>query len=149
MPDTIRRVHYFSIQVPDKPGETFRVLSTLVSAGINLLACAGFSSGRRAHIDVVPDDARKFGAAVKKAKLAFKSRKTGFLIRGEDRPGALADNLRKLAEKGINVIAVDSVTAGKGRWGAILWVKAENVTKAGRLLGAKTGFPRRTRRGTA
>ena len=137
MPDTVRKVNYFSIRVADKPGEAFRVLSTLVSAGINLLACTGFPRGRGAQIDVVPDDARKSSAAGKKARLAFKPRKTGFLVRGEDRPGALADNLRKLAEKGINVTAIDGVTAGKGRWGAILWVKPRDVGKARRLLGAK------------
>ena len=30
MPDTVRKVHYFSTSVPDKPGETFRVLAALV-----------------------------------------------------------------------------------------------------------------------
>jgi hypothetical protein len=137
MSDTVRKVSYFSIRVPDKPGEAFRVLSTLVSAGINLLACSGSPHGRSAQIDVVPDDTSRFNAAVKKAGLAFTPRKTGFLIQGEDRPGALAENLNRLAEKGINVTTVDAVSAGKGRWGAILWVKADDVSKTGRLLGAK------------
>lgn len=137
MPDTVRKVDYFSIQVSDKPGEAFRVLSTLVSAGINLLACTGTPHGRRARIDVVPDDTRKFNAAAKKAGLPFTSKKTGFLIQGEDRPGALADNLGTLAEAGINVTAVDAVAAGKGRWGAILWVKSKDMSKGARLLGAK------------
>ena len=38
MADTVRKVEYFSLQISDKPGEAFKVLSTLVSAGINLLA---------------------------------------------------------------------------------------------------------------
>ena len=137
MADTVRKVSYFATRVPDKPGEAFRVLSTLVSAGINLLAVSGFPRGRGAQIDVVPDDTSKFRAAVKKAGLAFKPKTTGFLIQGPDRPGALADNLRKLAEKGINVTTVDAVTAGKGRWGAIVWVEPDDVARAGRLLGAK------------
>ena len=95
MADTIRKVDYFSTEVPNTPGQTFRVLSTLVSAGINLLACNGSPLGRRARIDVVPDDTRKFNAAARKAGLKFKPKKTGFLIQGDDRPGALASEPEK------------------------------------------------------
>ena len=61
-------------------------LQTLVGAGVNLLACNGFPRGRQAQIDVVPDDSRKFNRAVKKAGLAFKPKRTGFLMQGDDRP---------------------------------------------------------------
>jgi hypothetical protein len=137
MRDTVRKVNYFSMSVPNKPGHAFKVLATLVSAGINLLGCTGISRGRRAQIDVVPDDTRKFTAAAKKARLAFSPKKAGFLIQGEDRAGALAENLKQLAEHGINVTAVDALSAGKGRWGAILWVEPKDVSRAGRLLRAK------------
>ena len=136
MRDTVRKVYYFSLSVPDKPGETFKVLATLVSAGVNLLACTGFPRGRRAQIDVVPDDTRKFAAAAKKAGFAFMPKKAGFLIQGEDRRGALADNLKLLADKKINVVAVDGLSAGSGRWGAILWVDPKDVNRAGRVLRA-------------
>jgi prephenate dehydratase len=137
MADTVRKVDYFSLSVSNTPGQTFKVLATLVSAGINLLACSGFPRGRRAQIDVVPDDTRKFNVAARKGKLRFNPKKTGFLIQGDDRPGALADHLKRLAEKGINVTAVDGLSAGKGRWGAILWVKPKDLARAGRLLRAK------------
>ena len=137
MRDKVRKVDYFSIVVADRPGQTFRVLSTLVSAGVNLLACTGFPHGRRAQIDVVPDDSRKMTRAAKRVGLSFEPKKSGFLIQGKDRPGALAQNLEKLAGAGINVTAVDALSAGSGRWGAILWVKPADVGRAGRVLGAK------------
>jgi hypothetical protein len=137
MPDTVRRVHYFSTSVPDKPGQTFRVLASLVSGGVNLLACAGTSRGRRAQIDIVPDDTRRFAAAAKKAGLAFSQKRAGFLIQGDDRPGALADSLEVLADAGINVAAVDGLSAGSGRWGAIIWVADKDVRRAGSLLRSK------------
>lgn len=137
MPDTVRKVHYFSTAVPNKPGQTFKVLAALVSGGVNLLACAGTTRGRNAQIDVVPDDTRKFAVAAKKAGLAFSEKKSGFLIQGADRPGALADNLRLLADAGINVDAVDGLSAGSGRWGAIVWVGGDDVRRAGRLLRAR------------
>lgn len=137
MGDTVRKVYHHATLVPNKPGQAFKVLATLVSAGINLLGCTGTSRGRRAQIDVVPDDTRKFNAAVRKAGLKFAPKKTGFLIQGEDRPGALAENLARLADAGINVAGIDGVTAGQGRWGAIVWVDPKDVARAGRALRAK------------
>ena len=136
MADTVRRVQYFSIEVPDKPGEAFRVLQALVSAGINLLACSGHGVRRRARIEVVPDDIQAFKAVAAKASLAFAATKDGFLVQGEDRPGALAQNLQRLANAGINVSGIDAMGAGEGRWGAILWVKPEDVSRAATALGA-------------
>jgi hypothetical protein len=137
MNDTVRKVGYFSIQVADKPGEAFGVLQALVSAGVNLLACSGRQLGRRAQIDVVPDDTRKFNLAVNKAGLEFTAAKSGFLIQGEDRAGALAQHLHHLAKAGINVTGVDAMAAGKGRWGAIVWVTPKDVDGAERVFGAK------------
>ena len=138
MADAIRKVEYFSILVPNAPAKAFGVLSTLVSAGINLLACSGIPRGRRAQIDVVPDDARKFKAAVKKAGLTFTPEKSGFMIQGSDRPEALTEHLKKLGDKGINVTGIDALSAGEGRWGAIIWVEQAAVRQAAKTLGAKT-----------
>jgi hypothetical protein len=139
MADTVRRVKYFSIDVPDKPGEAFRVLQALVSSGINLLACRGHTVGRSARIDVVPDDTRAFEAATGKAGLAFTAAKSGFLIQGDERPGALAQNLQRLANAGINVTGIDAIGAGEGRWGAILWVNPEDVSRAEAALEKSMG----------
>jgi len=136
MPDTVRKVHYFTTVVPDRPGQTFKVLAALVSGGVNLLACTGTARGRRAQIDVVPDDTRRFAAAARRAGLDFSEKKSGFLIQGEDRPGALADHLKVLADAGINIDAVDGLSAGSGRWGAIVWVGEGDLRRAGRRLRA-------------
>lgn len=137
MPDTVRKVNHYSMLIPDKPGAAFNVLATLVSAGINLLGCSGAPHGQRAQIDVVPDDTRKFLGAAKRAKLAFKQNRTGYLIQGEDRPGVLADNMKALADARINVTAVDAVSAGGKRFGAIFWVEGKDIARAGRVLRAK------------
>jgi len=137
MRDTVRKVNHYSMLIPDKPGAAFKVLATLVSAGINLLGCTGSPRGQRAQIDVVPDDTRKFLGAAKRAGLSFSAKRSGFLIQGEDRPGALADNLKLLADRKINVTAVDAVSAGGARFGAIFWVDGRDVGRAGRVLRAK------------
>ena len=136
MGESLRKVNHYSMLVPDKPGAAFNVLATLVSAGINLLACSGSPKGKRAQIDVVPDDTRKFVAAAKKSKLSFVENRSGFLLQGEgDRPGVLAGKLKILADQGINVTGVDALSIGD-TWGAILWVGAADVNRASRHLRA-------------
>ncbi len=136
MADTIRRVQYFYTELPDKPGVGARLLEMLKREKVNLLAFSGFPKGRRAQIDFVPADQRAFKAAAKKAQLKLVGPKTAFIIRGNDRVGALADVALKLAKAGINITAVDAVSTGAGRYGAILWVKPRNVNKAAKILKA-------------
>jgi hypothetical protein len=112
------------------------VLAALREAGVNLLAFSGFPKGRKAQIDFIPDDAVKFKAAARKAKLKIGARKRGFLIQGEDRPGAVADLMGKLSAANINVTAIDAVAAAAGRYGAILWVKPPDYGRAAKALGA-------------
>ena len=136
MADVIRKVSYFAMDVADKPGEAARVLTALSRAGVNLLAFSGFPRGRRAQLDFIPEDVELFRKALSTAKLKVQSKKTGFLVQGDDRPGAVAEALQKLADAAINVTAVDGVSAGAGRWGAILWVKPQSVNKAAKVLQA-------------
>ena len=135
MADSIRKVDYFKAQVQDKAGEGARILSALHGEGINLLVFAGFPRGRKAQLDFIPEDGPAFRKAAKKAKLAV-TKKTAFLVQGQDRPGAIAGIVSKLSEAGINITALDAVASGEGRYGAILWVKPEEVRKAAKVLGA-------------
>jgi len=136
MAETIRRVDYFYIEVPDRPGVGADVLAHLRESGVNLIALTGFPRGRRAQIDFVPEDAKAFREAARKARWKVTGPRKGFLAQGEDRPGAIADILRTLADAGINVTAVDAVCAGAGRYGAIFWVPPRDVSRAARVLGA-------------
>jgi len=137
MADTVRKVDYFYTIVPNTAGQGSRILSELAAEGVNLLAFSGFPSGRRAQLDLVPEDSAALKRAAKKMKLELSVRKSGFLIQGDDRVGAMTRILDALAKANISVTACDAVSAGDGRYGAILWVKPEAVTKAGKAIGAK------------
>jgi hypothetical protein len=136
MAERIRRVQYFYVTAPDKPGEGARALQTLREAGVNLLAFSGFPAGKRAQLDFVPEDPAAFRAVVRQAKWKVTGPKTGFLIEGDDRTGVMADIYAKLAAVKINITASDAVVAGAGRFGAILWVKARDVNRTAKILGA-------------
>jgi prephenate dehydratase len=137
MADSIRKVTYFSMAISNKAGEGAKVLSALADGGVNLLAFTGFPRGKRAQVDFVPEDTKKFVAVAKKAGWDMNPKKTGFLLQGMDRVGALLEGLQKLADAGIKVTAMDAVVGGGGRYGALFWVKPKNVAKAAKLLGAK------------
>jgi hypothetical protein len=133
MADTIQRVEYFYLQVPNKAGEGSRFLTALHEAGINLLAFSGFPEGRGSQLDFVPADPTAFKQFARTAKWKLTGPKRVFLVSGEER---VAELHRKLAEAKINVTAIDAVCAGAGRYGAILWVAPRDVSKAAKLLGA-------------
>jgi hypothetical protein len=136
MSDTVRKVDYYYVVVPDKPGECAKVLSALAAEGINLLAFSGFPSARKGQLDLVPEDSNAFKLAAKKLKLKLSARKSGFLVQGDDRVGALNETLDKLAGAKINITAMDAISSGGGRYGAIFWVKPLAVSRAAKLLGA-------------
>jgi hypothetical protein len=136
MSDTVRKVDYFYVVVPDRAGECAKVLSALAAAGINLLAFSGFPSARKSQLDLVPEDSAAFKLAAKTLKLKLSPRKSAFLLQGDDRVGAMTGTLDKLAGAKINVTAMDAVGSGDGRYGAIFWVKPEAVSRAAKLLGA-------------
>ena len=100
-----------------------------------LLAVHAFPERRRVQIDLVPENARAFTAAARKAKLQLSPRKKAFLIEGADRVGALCPVLEKLGEAGVNVTAMTAISAGENRYGAILWVKPREQRKAAKALG--------------
>lgn len=136
MADRIRKVDYFYVVVPNSAGEGARVLDALADQGVNLLAFSGFPSGGRGQLDLVPEKSGALTRAAKKLGLKLSKKKTGFLLAGKDRVGAMTKVVGKIAKAKINIIAMDAVVAGKGRYGAILWVKPKSVAKTAKLLGA-------------
>jgi prephenate dehydratase len=135
MADTVRKVQYFKVAVPNRAGEAHRVLRAIAASGVNLAAFHGFPEGRGSQLDLVPSDVGALKTAARAAGIKLGAAKTCFLAQGDDRPGALAALLAKLAAARVNVIAVTGIAAGAGRWGAILWVDTRKVGKAAKALG--------------
>ena len=133
MAETVRQVEYFYIEVPNKVGEGAKILQALKDAGINLLAFSRFPSGRRAQLDFFPADPAAFKQVAKANRWKLVGPKRGFLLQGDDRIGAVADLLDKLAEAKIDVIAIDAVSVDE-RYGALCWVAPRDVKKAAKLL---------------
>ena len=137
MATTIRRTAYYSMKTPNRAGQGARLLNALAAHGVNLLAFTGFPNAGRAQVDFIPYDITKFTRAARRLGLKVSKKKTVFLAQGSDKPGAIAGICGKLAKAGINMVAMDAVAAGKGRYGAIFWVKQRDVARASRVLRAR------------
>lgn len=135
MANEIRRADYFYTIVPDRPGEAACILEGLRNAGISLQAICGFPHARKGQLDFVPADSAAFVQAAKKLKIKLSKRKTVFMITGDDQVGAVAEFMELISAAKINVVAMQGIASGGGRYGAILWVKPKDAKKAAKALG--------------
>jgi hypothetical protein len=122
--------------VSSRAGQALRILDALRDGGVNLLAFTGFPAGGRAQIDLISDDMAGVRRVAKKHGWRPGATKRGFLIQGDDEVGAVARVISRLARAGISMTAMDAVSAGKGRYGMILWVKPRDYGRAARALNA-------------
>lgn len=136
MPDTVRKVDYYVATIPHRAGQGAKVLNAFRDAKVNFRAIHAFPEGNRAQIDFFPENSKAFEKAAKEAGIEVSRKKTAFLVQGRDRVGAVAEILGKLGDAGVNVTALDAVSAG-GKFGALLWVKPDKVDAAAKALGAK------------
>ena len=157
MPESVRTADYFYVMVPDKPGEGARILGAredfvnldlgprrqqhvekprLGCGEADVIALSAAHPGQEPVLlqEIFGKNAER--AVAKRNKWKVTGPKRAFLIEGDDRVGACADVLGRLAGAKINVTAMDAVAVGGGRYGAILWVKARDVKKAASVLGA-------------
>jgi hypothetical protein len=138
MADSVRKVRYSYVMVPNRAGAGAKVLARLRETGVSLVAYSGFpASGGKAQIDLVTDDIAGLRRVAKTSGWRLSAVKKGFLVQGDDRTGAVHRHLLKLAAARVSIVAADAVAAGKGCYGMILWVKAKDYGRAARALGAR------------
>lgn len=138
MADSVRKMSYCYTKVSNRAGQGAEILGQLKDAGVNLTAFSGFPvGGGKAQLDFVADDLGAVRRVLKKGGFRVSANKKGFLVTGTDERGAVHRHLQKLADNRINVTAVDGVTAGKRRYGMLLWVKPKDYARAARVLRAK------------
>jgi len=137
MADSVRKVQYAYVMVPNRTGHGARMLLELRNAGVDLVAYSGFPAKTGSQIDLVTADMTGLKRVARQNDWKLSGTKKGFLIQGPDRIGAVHRHLARLAEKKINVVAADAISAGKGRYGMILWVRPKDYARAARALRAR------------
>ncbi len=138
MADRVRKINYCYAKVSARAGQGAAMLSKLRDARVDLLAFTGFPiGGGKAQLDFVSDDMAGVRRVARQEGWRLSKPKKGFLVQGSDEVGACHRQLKKLADKRINVTAVDALAAGRKRYAMILWVKPKDYARASRALRAK------------
>jgi hypothetical protein len=135
MISSVNNVEFFSLVVPDKPGEARKLLEFLSEKTVNLLALTVTSlDGGESRIDFFPEDSELLKRAAADAGMALVGPEKAFLIQGEDKIGALYDFHLKLSNAGINIRASNGVVDGTGRFGYVIWVDEPDYDEASEVL---------------
>lgn len=136
MAATVRPVEYFYAIVEDKPGEAYKVLKQMASAEINLLAFNAIPLGmEKTELVLFPEETGRLARAAENLGLMLRGPHRAFLIQGDDELGALVEIHRKLAEASVNVLSSSGVTDGRGGYGYLVYVRADDFQAAARALG--------------
>jgi hypothetical protein len=136
MADQIREVDYCYTAVHGG-SEAASILIALSGLGVDLLAFSLFPNGDGgSQLDLIPADIEALSRAARDTGLSLSPPQTGFLVHGENRPLAMADALRRLSQADIEVTSAQAISAGAGRFGALLWVKPRDTGAAVRVLNA-------------
>ncbi|MFP5304894.1 MAG: hypothetical protein ACLGI7_03605 [Gammaproteobacteria bacterium] len=134
----IRRVNNYVLHANDTPGEGAHLLKTLKKHQVNLLALTAFPAGAGgSQVELIPEDSAQLEEVARRYGWTLSKKKSGFLAQGRDRAGALVKLAEKLGKAGINITAVDAVSAGGDRYGAVFWVRPKDLEKAATVLGAR------------
>jgi hypothetical protein len=132
----ISRVEYFHTSVQDKPGEAYKMLSQLSGLGINLLAFTAIPVGPTVtQLTIFPENPAIMKNEASRAGLYLEGPYSALLVQGDDKLGALADIHLKVYEANVNVYSASGVSDGRGGFGYIVYVKAEDFEKAAAALG--------------
>ncbi|MBI3597515.1 MAG: hypothetical protein HY203_10210 [Nitrospirae bacterium] len=129
----IARKTFFVIPTEDRPGQLARFSKQMSDHDLNLAAVWSFGTGRgNAEIVAIPWDAAVFRKLGREAGWVFREGSC-FHLTGEDRAGALADTLDRIAQEGINLHAVDAM-GFEGRYSAYVWCDEKDVEKLRMVL---------------
>jgi hypothetical protein len=133
----VRVVDYYYTMVKDRPGEACEFLSELAQEEVNLLAFSAIPVGHEhTQLVIFPEHSDRLVRAAEKSALNLTGPQHAILIQGDDRLGALMGYLQRLCDARINMSSSWGVTDGRGGYGYVIHVRAENVAEAARVLGA-------------
>jgi hypothetical protein len=122
------KMKQFTIGVENRPGAVAEIAKILGNAKVNILSLLGTAQETGGAVELVVADSKRARKALDDSGLVYRE-----LIAEEhelqNKPGALAQYLEKLAGKGINLHSI-CATASKGGKKAILVYTIEVAAKA-------------------
>jgi len=127
------RTTLLTLSLASKPGTLAAVARTLADAGVNVTALSAAEASGRGKIKLLVNDAVRAKRALRKAKYRV-NEEPAFVLRLQNKPGALARVTGRLAKERINIRSIYATTVGRGSAAVVLTVGG-NPSKARRVLG--------------
>jgi hypothetical protein len=106
------------ITVANEPGSLARVAAAVSDAGVNLAAATCTKPGDDADLHILVKHAEAAKHALAISGLTVTSEREVVVIEADDRPGALADLARKVADAGVNLDLVYVATGTRVVFGS-------------------------------
>jgi hypothetical protein len=121
----------FIVQLPNKPGALATLAEELASGGVDLRAIGGGGIGDLGHVILTTADDDTTRRVLTEHDYTFIEGES-LLTEVEDRPGAMAEVARRLADAGVNIHGHLFI----GRWGdrAMFAFVVDDVEKARPVL---------------
>ena len=118
----------FTISVDNQPGAVARIAKALGDSKVNILALLGTSEGTTGTVQLVAEDAKKAKKALDAARISYQET-AAEQYELPNKAGALAECLRSLEKKGVNLGSIHA-TAAKGGKKAVVVYTLETAEKA-------------------
>jgi hypothetical protein len=128
---TVRKSRELSIKLGNAIGTGAELYGQLKAAKVNIIATCSYSIGGESFFSIVPDDPDSAEQVLRECEYTPILCDV-LLVDMPNKPGALADLLRQVAEAGIQVSSAYVTTTGKNRAVAVL--KTESNEKVLELL---------------
>lgn len=112
MPTQAKKIQTLEVNLNTKPGELSKVYTTLKEYNVDVIASWGFEMGpNQAKAIIYPTDINKAKTALAKLNLPVKPAQACY-VTGDNKPGAYAELLDKIAKSGVNLHATDAFGIG-------------------------------------
>ena len=92
-----------TVSLENRPGTLADLGEALGKAGVNIEGIGGFEAGGRGVAHLLVEDASKARQALEGAGVTVEGEADALVIDVEDRPGALGEIARKIADAGVNI----------------------------------------------
>jgi hypothetical protein len=120
-----------TVSLKSRPGVLAELAKTLANAGVNITTLSADAVSGRGKIRLIVKDATKAKRALRRARYRA-TEEPAFVVRMQNKPGALARVASKLAKERVNIKSAYATTAGRG--GATVVFTVGSAKKARKIL---------------
>jgi hypothetical protein len=107
----------------------------MAEMGLNMVAFTAVPMGpMHTQLTLFPEDPGRMASMAQRAGMKIEGPHPAFLVQGDDELGALAEIHQDLYQANVNVYASSGVTDGRGTFGYLVYVRAEDVDRAAKAL---------------